>query len=288
MLAIHYCRQDERTQRFLTQRPQIAIGRDPDNDLVLDDPRISPHHCQVIHDDGAWRIEDLRSDHGTSVNGAPVHQRRPLLTGDRIFVGAFVIELEELGAREAGVEDSLLEAIAHRDDSARAVYADWLEERGHAARAEYLRLQASIHDPPIGTTATAQWLGFVNLAKRLRELASAIDVGWRIRVARPRVEGCRLQSEPRCKMDWGMLEPTRDPQLRTCTTCRKPVQYCFSEAEAMALASSGHRVAVDWAPFTNCCARCGRDSPENVKVCAPCEQLLAKLTDLETATARSR
>jgi uncharacterized protein (TIGR02996 family) len=143
------------------------------------------------------------------------------------------------------IERELLAAIASHDEHARLVYADWLEERGDAARAEYVRLQAAIVRAPMDTLA--QHLAYLNASKRLRELAGALSLDWRIQVARPAVEGCRAPG--RCTQDWGQLVPTDHPRTRSCPACGHAVRYCETELEALALSERGLRVVVDFAPF---------------------------------------
>jgi uncharacterized protein (TIGR02996 family) len=272
VLAIHYCRQDDRTRRHTAERTQIAIGRDAGNDLVLADPTVSDRHCRVTDHAGDWIVEDLGSERGTLVNGARI--RAPVLVGegDRIFVGVFVLEIEELDGRIGPVEEGLLEGIACGDDNSRTVYADWLEQRGDLVRAEFVRLQQAIIDAPIDTPA--QKLGFLTSSKRLRELAASIDVEWRMRVARPAVEGCQVTFELPCKMDWGTLELTGEPDVRKCSTCRKTVHYCVNEPQALRLVGHGHCVVVDVRQGGLRCLRCGRENPRRSQVCFGCDAVL--------------
>jgi uncharacterized protein (TIGR02996 family) len=67
------------------------------------------------------------------------------------------------------IELSFIDAIRNNpdDDEARAVYADWLEERGDL-RGEYLRLEAQLHRIP----------------PRLVELARSISPTWLVTLAR--------------------------------------------------------------------------------------------------------
>lgn len=152
-----------------------------------------------------------------------------------------------LSPREREVERGLLAAIAARDDHARLVYADWLEERGDSARAEYVRLQATIL--AASDASQAAYLAYLNAAKRLRELAGELGLGWRLQVARPAVEGCRAMLGARCAQDWGQLQPTEQPRVRTCTACDQPVRYCLTETEAYELEARSQRVVIDFAPF---------------------------------------
>jgi uncharacterized protein (TIGR02996 family) len=268
VLAIHYCRQDERTRRHTTERTEIAIGRDLSNDLVLADPTVADHHCQIMDHSDGWILEDLGSGCATIVNGARIRQPTVVRQGDRIYVGAFVLELEVLDSRIGPVEAGLLEGIARGDDSYRTVYADWLEERGETARAEFVRLQQEIIEAPMDTAV--EKVAFVARSRRLRDLAASLDLEWRFQVARPVVEGCRVAFEIPCKMDWGTLEPTDQRDVRMCNTCRKAVHYCLDEDEAFDHADQGHCVVVDVRQLTIRCARCDRRSPRASRECLGC------------------
>ena len=50
----------------------VTIGRNPDNDIVLDDPHVSRYHARVWHEPDGYRLEDLDSLNGTAVNGEAV------------------------------------------------------------------------------------------------------------------------------------------------------------------------------------------------------------------------
>jgi membrane fusion protein (multidrug efflux system) len=47
--------------------PRIRIGRDADNDLVLDSDAASRHHAEIIHRAGAYQIVDLGSTNGIKI-----------------------------------------------------------------------------------------------------------------------------------------------------------------------------------------------------------------------------
>ncbi len=52
----------------------ISVGRQHDNDLVIDDPRVSRHHAQLHAVHGRFVIFDLGSTGGTYLNGHRTHQ----------------------------------------------------------------------------------------------------------------------------------------------------------------------------------------------------------------------
>jgi pSer/pThr/pTyr-binding forkhead associated (FHA) protein len=53
-------------------KPSFALGRKPDNDIVLDNAAVSGHHCKFYESGGTWFVEDLNSTNGTFVNGRKV------------------------------------------------------------------------------------------------------------------------------------------------------------------------------------------------------------------------
>ncbi len=65
---------------------ETRIGRFPENDITLLDPRISGFHGRILNEDGMWVFEDLRSSNGSYVNGSP-RDRAVLNDGDVIRMG---------------------------------------------------------------------------------------------------------------------------------------------------------------------------------------------------------
>lgn len=67
----------------------IRIGREPDNDVVLDYPVVSGYHARITVSDGAAVIEDLGSTNGTAI-GNPKNRikRSPLSAKDAVYFGS--------------------------------------------------------------------------------------------------------------------------------------------------------------------------------------------------------
>ena len=55
---------------FLLEEENITIGRMFDNDLVINDNRVSRYHARLEAKSGVFYLIDLNSTGGTSVNGA--------------------------------------------------------------------------------------------------------------------------------------------------------------------------------------------------------------------------
>jgi pSer/pThr/pTyr-binding forkhead associated (FHA) protein/predicted nucleic acid-binding Zn-ribbon protein len=78
-------------------KEHIIIGRAEDNDIVVDDERISLHHAEIVRNaDGSLQLFDLKSAAGTFVNGES-QLSCTLLHGDTIAFGPLVgtLDLEE-------------------------------------------------------------------------------------------------------------------------------------------------------------------------------------------------
>ena len=75
-------------QRIRLVQFPVSVGRQLDNDLVLDDPFVDAHHARfVLEDDGALVLEDLGSLNKLSVPTHPRAERVRLAPGAELTVG---------------------------------------------------------------------------------------------------------------------------------------------------------------------------------------------------------
>lgn len=72
----------------------VKVGRATDNDLLIDDRRVSRRHAELVQANGQWVIRDLGSTNGTAVNGRLVRESG-LHDGDRISLGGFEVLFQE-------------------------------------------------------------------------------------------------------------------------------------------------------------------------------------------------
>ncbi len=59
--------------------PVTTLGREPDNDIVIDDSSVSRHHARLVRTEAGFAIEDLDSFNGTSVGDRVLHGDREVL-----------------------------------------------------------------------------------------------------------------------------------------------------------------------------------------------------------------
>jgi pSer/pThr/pTyr-binding forkhead associated (FHA) protein len=69
---------------------RVSIGRASDNELRLEAPFISRHHCRIVTVGTVSTVEDLGSVNGIAVNGKLV-KRHVLQHADQIVVGEHVL-----------------------------------------------------------------------------------------------------------------------------------------------------------------------------------------------------
>ena len=85
-----------------SQARQIHIGRDPDNDVVLDYEMISSRHALLTISGGQAILEDLGSTNGTAINSPEnAIKRHRLDSGDMVFFGSLRVPAAKLLAADS-------------------------------------------------------------------------------------------------------------------------------------------------------------------------------------------
>jgi uncharacterized protein (TIGR02996 family) len=243
VLAIYLYREGARTLRITSDKDEIRMGSRADADIQLEGRAIAARHCKLlVRPAGCFLVNEAGQVH---VNGKPIEKSTPLYATDKVFVGNYSFMIETLERAPDPTEEKLLADIAAGDDASRIVYADWLEENGDIRRAEFLRCQEqlrTLQSEDVDTRMT-----FVEQSRRLRQLATLVDLEWRMRVARAPVEGCKVhvRFEFQCPKQWSDLVETESPDVRFCDLCRQQVFYCTTIPEARQHAWRGRCVAVD-------------------------------------------
>jgi len=250
---------DRAQARYAFEEREVTFGRVEGNHVVLADRNVSRRHARLILRDGRYLLVDLKSTNGTYVNGRRLTSPLVVRATDQIRMGEYTLAIEDLDLEATQerplapfvprdkVEAGLLRAIGEGDLVSREVYADWLEEHGHASEAEFVRVQQAL------VAMAPEDAGWQASSARLRELASTLDFRWRARVARPAIERCPTESprvpnvafDFRCPKEWGNLAPTEREDRRFCGACKQHVHYCRTVPEARNHAARGECVALD-------------------------------------------
>jgi ABC transport system ATP-binding/permease protein len=74
-------------------RDLITVGRQDGNTIRLTERNVSRQHARFVRDASGYRIEDLDSYNGITVNGVRIEKGAELKDGDRVGVGDYVIAL---------------------------------------------------------------------------------------------------------------------------------------------------------------------------------------------------
>jgi pSer/pThr/pTyr-binding forkhead associated (FHA) protein len=72
---------------------EMSLGRNPDNDIVISDPRASRHHARVTRRGESFFLEDLTSSNGTFVGDKQLSPgiRNELTDGDELRIGSTLL-----------------------------------------------------------------------------------------------------------------------------------------------------------------------------------------------------
>lgn len=64
----------------------VTVGRTKNNDIPINDGRISRFHAYFRSQDGSWLLSDAGSKNGTKIDGQPVDSRRPRPLPERAWL----------------------------------------------------------------------------------------------------------------------------------------------------------------------------------------------------------
>jgi len=65
----------------------VKVGREPDNEIQLENPAVSRCHAEIYRQGYPFYIEDKKSTNGTYLNGAFVTWKAALSHNDKITIG---------------------------------------------------------------------------------------------------------------------------------------------------------------------------------------------------------
>lgn len=90
----------QRTLDF--DKGEVTIGRVQGNDIILPKGNVSKRHSRIVLKDNRFIVVDLKSTNGTYVNGRKITSPLVVKSGDKIYIGDFILTLEEPSGAGAG------------------------------------------------------------------------------------------------------------------------------------------------------------------------------------------
>lgn len=82
-------RADGTSEEFVIDRPLTRVGRAPTCEVVVDDPKASRNHIEIIRSGNSLVVKDLGSSNGTFLNGTPMKSQQSVIlcSGDELEIG---------------------------------------------------------------------------------------------------------------------------------------------------------------------------------------------------------
>jgi len=75
-----------------SDKDEIVIGRNAENNIVIENLAVSKQHARIVKQDGAYYIEDLNSTNGTYLNKIRI-TKKDLKNNDIITIGKHSLEI---------------------------------------------------------------------------------------------------------------------------------------------------------------------------------------------------
>ena len=94
-----------RTSTVPIDKAMLRLGRNPDNDVVIDDPSVSGYHARIFASPNGLSILDIGSRNGTEVDGRLITVQTPLSSHSRLRIGAVAVSIATPGAPAADPGD---------------------------------------------------------------------------------------------------------------------------------------------------------------------------------------
>ena len=106
-LVIIHQRSSEAGKHFKLGDAPTRIGRDADNEIVLDDPGVSRRHARLERRQQKIVLMDVGSKNGTLLNDRELTQVAELRNGDRIKIGAAIFKYLSADDLEAALHEQI-------------------------------------------------------------------------------------------------------------------------------------------------------------------------------------
>lgn len=121
MFAVVISEKGGAERREVFEQTEVSVGRVRGNDLVLSKGNVSKRHARLTQKDGRFVVVDQNSTNGTYVNRQRIVQATIVREGDRIYIGDFVLRIEEAG----GVQTNSEEGASNRSEGETVEHTSW-------------------------------------------------------------------------------------------------------------------------------------------------------------------
>jgi pSer/pThr/pTyr-binding forkhead associated (FHA) protein len=132
-------REDAPDEEIRWEQSVLTIGRDPTNNLVIDDKRVSRRHARFERDDAGFYIHDLESTNGTYLNQQRISGAQLLRNNDEVWVGDRVIVFRDPEATMKGTPPPIVRQRLLEPE----------EELRIDSKAKEVYLRGKVLDPPL-------------------------------------------------------------------------------------------------------------------------------------------
>ena len=106
MFAVLISEKGGAERREVFEGSDVTVGRVRGNDLVLSKGNVSKRHARLTHKDGRFVVVDQNSTNGTYVNRQRIVQATIVREGDRIYIGDFILRIEDASGPHATSDES--------------------------------------------------------------------------------------------------------------------------------------------------------------------------------------
>ena len=107
MFAVVISEKGGAERREVFEGSEVTVGRVRGNDLVLSKGNVSKRHARLTQKDGRFVVVDQNSTNGTYVNRQRIVQATIVREGDRIYIGDFILRIEDAGGSPHATSDDV-------------------------------------------------------------------------------------------------------------------------------------------------------------------------------------
>jgi pilus assembly protein CpaF len=124
MFLITLAEKNGASQQLEFDKGEVSVGRLSGNDIVLAKGNVSKYHAKIVLKDGKFVVRDMNSTNGTYVNGKKIAAPQVIKPTDKVYVGDYIISVEEAPERDENHTASAVEEVGEGDYADEQQYDD--------------------------------------------------------------------------------------------------------------------------------------------------------------------